>query len=103
MNELLREGPCDFVGRTMYFDKTNNIRKGTIIGGKVNNNDLENSYFVSEGISPKKNIDFKKLLDCVGAKQKPTDVKYKFFSCGESGFEDSVKQKRLFKFFNIYF
>ena len=92
----------------MYFDESNNIKKGVL--GKVcdNNEDLENLYFVLGGIALKYNFDFNDLLQYVGARQEPKDAKFKFFAFNHTNFVDAIEQTRLRKFFeyllnkNIY-
>lgn len=89
------------IKRAFYFDESNNIRKGIIGTRKDNNPDLENLCFVLGGIAVENKIDFEELLRFVGAKQKPKDAKFKFFSYGESSFETCIAQPRLRKLFEF--
>ena len=91
--------PSIKIGRTFYFDESNNIKKGVIGFEKDNNDDLENLYFVLGGIALSEPLNFEELLQYVGARQKPVDAKFKFFSFGESDFKEALKQKRLKLFF----
>lgn len=94
--------PVVKIDRTLYFDETNNIKKG-IISKKDNVDDLENTYFVLGGIGTNAKLDFDGLLNFIGGKQKPTDAKFKYFSCGKSSFLDAIKQTRLSKLFQYLF
>lgn len=85
--------------RIFYFDDSNNIRKGKIGEERDNNDDLENLYFTLGGIAIKKPIEFQKLLDYIGAKQKPVDAKYDFFTLKNKKFIEAIAQRRLRKFF----
>lgn len=85
--------------RIFYFDESNNIRKGKIGEERDNNDDLENLYFTLGGIAIKKPIEFQKLLDYIGAKQKPVDAKYDFFTLKNKKFIEAIAQRRLRKFF----
>ena len=89
------------IKRIFYFDESNNIRKGTIGSVKDNNPDLGNLCFVLGGIAVENKIDFDALLNFVGAKQRPRDAKFKFFSYGESSFDGSIAQPRLRKLFEF--
>lgn len=51
------------------------------------------------GIALNGKINFDELLEYVGARQAPSDAKFKFFSYGHSSFEEAIKQSRLCKFF----
>ena len=86
------------IGKTFYFDESNNIKKG-IIGAKDNNKDLENLYFVLGGIAVSNHVDFDDLLDYVGAKQTPIDAKFSFFSLKNNSFVNAISQRRLRRFF----
>ena len=99
INEFKPLVPSIRIGRTFYFDESNNIKKGIIGFEKDNNSDLENLYFVLGGIALSEPLDFDELLKYVGARQKPVDAKFKFFSFGESDFKEALKQKRLKLFF----
>lgn len=94
--------PVVKTNRTLYFDETNNIKKG-IISDIDNVEDLENTYFVLGGIGTNAKLDFDELLNFIGGKQKPTDAKFKYFSCGKSSFLDAIKQPRLSKLFQYLF
>ena len=85
--------------RIFYFDESNNIRKGKVGEERDNNDDLENLYFTLGGIAIKKPIEFQKLLDYIGAKQKPVDAKYDFFTLKNKKFIEAIAQRRLRKFF----
>ena len=97
--EFKKYVPSICLNRTFYFDESNNIKKGIIGYDNDNNNDLENTYFVLGGIALSKPLDFEGLLKCVGAKQKPVDAKYRFFSFNKTAFLEAIKQKRLRLFF----
>ncbi len=96
------------VNRKIYFDETNNIRKGFLKEEGYNVDGLENLFFGLGGIAIDGSLDFVELLKYVGAKQTPKDAKFKFFSFDNSDFKDAIKQKRLRLFFeyllknNIY-
>lgn len=96
-----REKSTDLVrlGRTLYFDESNNVRKAIIGYPYDNNPNLENTCFVLGGIAPKHPIDFENLLQYIGARQKPHDAKYSFFVCGHTQFNESLRQPRLRKLF----
>ncbi len=87
------------LGRTLYFDESNNVRKAIIGQHNDNNPNLENTCFVLGGIAPKQPIDFEDLLQYIGARQKPRDAKYSFFVCGHTEFKESLRQPRLRKLF----
>lgn len=87
------------IGRTFFFDESNNIRKGVIGAEKDNNEDLENLYFVLGGIATKKPIDFQGLLNFIDAKQVPKDAKYEFFTLRHKKFTEAIAQRRLRKLF----
>lgn len=82
--------PCVKLNRTIFFDESNNFRKGVIGTEKDNNEDLENLYFTLGGIATKDPINFPELLDYIGAKQIPRDAKYKFFTLKHNGFTDAL-------------
>ena len=92
-------GQTAHLNRVIYFDESNNIKKGIIGKEKDNNFDLENLYFVLGGIATKKELDFKELLAYVGARQVPVDAKFSFFSFRKTKFEEAVQQSRLRRFF----
>lgn len=96
--EMQKSSSSIKLNRTIYFDESNNIRKG-IIGKEKDNNDLGYLFFVLGGIATKKPIDFCSLLEFIGVKQIPNDVKYSFFTQGNKKFLDAIKQKRLRKLF----
>ena len=87
--------PCVKLNRTIFFDESNNFRKGVIGTEKDNNEDLENLYFTLGGIVTKDPINFPELLDYIGAKQIPRDAKYKFFTLKHNGFTEAIAQPRL--------
>lgn len=87
------------INKTLYFDESNNIKKGIIGQDKDNNEDLGNLYFVLGGIAVNGCIDFDDLLKYVGARQVPTDSKFSFFAFKKNKFEEAIKQSRLRKFF----
>ena len=87
------------LGRTLYFDESNNVRKAIIDYPNDNNPNLENTCFVLGGIAPKRPVDFEDLLQYIGARQKPHDAKYSFFVCGHTQFNESLRQPRLRKLF----
>lgn len=91
--------PCVKLNRTIFFDESNNFRKGVIGTEKDNNEDLENLYFTLGGIATKDPINFPELLDYIGAKQIPRDAKYKFFTLKHNGFTEAIAQPRLRKLF----
>ena len=91
--------PCVKLNRTIFFDESNNFRKGVIGAEKDNNEDLENLYFTLGGIATKDPINFPELLDYIGAKQIPRDAKYKFFTLKHNGFTEAIAQPRLRKLF----
>lgn len=78
------------LNRKIFFDESNNIRKGKIGIDKDNNEDLENLYFTLGGIATKKEIDFQDLLNYIGAKQTPNDAKYNFFTLGHKKFTEAI-------------
>ena len=92
-------GQTAHLNRVIYFDESNNIKKGIIGKEKDNNFDLENLYFVLGGIATKKELDFKELLAYVGARQVPVDAKFSFFAFGKTKFEEAIQQSRLRRFF----
>lgn len=87
------------LGRTLYFDESNNVRKAIINYPNDNNPNLENTCFVLGGIAPNRPVDFEDLLQYIGARQKPHDAKYSFFVCGRIKFKESLQQPRLRKLF----
>lgn len=89
--------------RTLYFDESNNIRKGIISLEADNVPDLENKCFVLGGIGVFENIDFDELLKFIGCEQKPSDAKFKFFSRGKSDFLEAIKQERFCRLFQYLF
>lgn len=95
--------PRVMLGRTIFFDESNNIRKGTIGVDKDNNDDLENLYFTLGGIATKKRVNFQQMLDYIGAKQIPADAKYKFFALNHKAFIDAIAQPRLRKLFEYLY
>lgn len=92
----------------MFFDESNNIKKGILGEEQDNNKDLENVYFVLGGIALKGELNFNDLLRYVGARQEPKDAKFKFFAFNHTDFVEAIAQIRLRKFFeyllnnNIY-
>lgn len=93
----LGQMPSVKLGRTLYFDETNNIRKGVMGKEKDNNPELEYSFFVLGGIATKDPLDFEDLLEYIGARQKPSDAKYDFFVLKHRRFEDAIQQPRFRK------
>lgn len=91
------------LNRKIFFDESNNIRKGKIGIDKDNNEDLENLYFTLGGIATKKEIDFQDLLNYIGAKQTPNDAKYNFFTLGHKKFTEAIAQSRLRKLFEYLY
>lgn len=91
------------LNRKIFFDESNNIRKGKIGIDKDNNEDLENLYFTLGGIATKKEIDFQDLLNYIGAKQTPNDAKYNFFTLGYKKFTEAIAQSRLRKLFEYLY
>lgn len=87
------------LNKTFYFDESNNIKKGIIGKEKDNVTNLENICFVLGGIALDDKFDFNELLKYVGARQIPSDAKFKFFSYGHSDFKEALQQPRLCKFF----
>lgn len=90
---------CRKIDKTFYFDESNNIKKGIIGEEKDNVDDLGHLCFVLGGIAIDGRIDFDELLNYVGARQAPSDAKFKFFSYGQSDFGEAIKQSRLRRFF----
>lgn len=99
LKDIKPELPSFNINRVFFFDESNNIKKGIICFDGDNNDDLENTYFVLGGIALKKPLDFGDLLTFVGARQTPSDAKFRFFSFGKHRFEEAIKQKRLKLFF----
>ena len=99
IKEFKPKVPSITIGRTFYFDESNNIKKGIIGFDKDNNNDLENLYFVLGGIALSKSLDFDGLLKYVGGRQEPKDAKFEYFSFHKTDFIEALKQKRLKLFF----
>ena len=99
IKEFKPKVPSVTIGRTFYFDESNNIKKGIIGFDKDNNNDLENLYFVLGGIALSKSLDFEGLLKYVGGRQEPKDAKFEYFSFHKTDFIEALKQKRLKLFF----
>ena len=99
IKEFKPKVPSVTIGRTFYFDESNNIKKGIIGFDKDNNNDLENLYFVLGGIALSKSLDFEGLLKYVGGRQEPKDAKFEYFSFHKTYFIEALKQKRLKLFF----
>ncbi|QKT05508.1 DUF3800 domain-containing protein [Mycoplasma sp. OR1901] len=103
INELVelykKYGITKKVNRTIYFDESNNIRKGIIGKEKDNVKELKNLFFVLGGVALENDLKFDELLKYVKAKQKPKDAKFKFFSHKKSKFEDAISQSRLRLFF----
>lgn len=91
--------PRIVLNRTLYFDESNNIKKAIIGRDKDNVPDLENLFFVLGGIAINEKLDFDDLLKYCGARQKPVDAKFKFFSFKHSKFLEAIAQPRLRKFF----
>lgn len=91
--------PSIKIGRTFYFDESNNIKKGIIGFDKDNNKDLENLYFVLGGIALSKPLNFSELLKYVGGRQEPKDAKFEYFAFHKTDFLEALKQKRLRLFF----
>ena len=91
------------LNRKIFFDESNNIRKGKIGIDKDNNEDLENLCFTLGGIATKKEIDFQDLLNYIGAKQTPNDAKYNFFTLGHKKFTEAIAQSRLRKLFEYLY
>lgn len=91
------------LNRKIFFDESNNIRKGKIGIDKDNNEDLENLYFTLGGIATRKEIDFQDLLKYIGAKQTPNDAKYNFFTLGHKKFTEAIAQSRLRKLFEYLY
>lgn len=87
------------IGRTFFFDESNNIKKGRIGVEKDNISDLEHLCFVLGGIAIKEEINFEELLKYVGARQIPIDAKFSFFAFKHTEFIEAIKQPRLRKFF----
>lgn len=91
------------IGRTFFFDESNNIKKGRIGVEKDNISDLEHLCFVLGGIAIKEEINFEELLKFVGARQIPIDAKFSFFAFKHTEFIEAIKQPRLRKFFEYLF
>lgn len=87
------------IGRTFFFDESNNIKKGRIGAERDNVSDLEHLCFVLGGIASREEINFEELLKFVGARQTPIDAKFSFFSFKHTKFMETIKQPRLRKFF----
>lgn len=95
--------PCVKLDRTIFFDESNNIRKGVIGIDGDNNEDLENSFFTLGGIATTEEVDFQDLLTYIGAKQTPNDAKYDFFTCHHKKFTEAIAQTRLRKLFEYLY
>ena len=99
INDFIKFGPSIKINRTLYFDESNNIKKGIIGKEKDNNADLENLYFVLGGIATKECLNFEELLKYTGVRQIPIDAKFNFFAFKKNKFIDAIAQSRLRKFF----